>query len=111
MDGSLNAQLGKGHHQIQISRLDSDSMVQVVHGSLVLRIPEECTFGIRIHARSITLPERMAGVMIDPHTQAQRFEYPPRSSTESIIEIDATNSQVVVEHQDWMSSLGLGWTK
>ena len=113
MDGSLEAQLGKGHHQIQISQLSDNSVVKVVRGSLTLRIPDGCTFGIRARASSISLSERVAALAgvssIDPQADSQHFEY-QTSDGSAIIDIEADNGgQVTIELQDWISSLGLKW--
>lgn len=113
MDGTLDAQLGKGRHQIQISQLSDNSVIKVVGGSLTLRVPEQCPFGIRIKALSIlSLPERMAALgvsSIDPHTESRHFEYQTSRGT-AVIDVEVSkDGQVMVEHQDWISSLGLGW--
>lgn len=108
MDGSLDAYLpGTGHHQIQISQLNENSSIRIGgHGShLVLKVPDPCTFGIRINAKSIAVPEKMT-----EHQILTQFEYQTENSDCVVIEVNAENGRVVVEHQDWLASLGIGFS-
>lgn len=112
MDGSLDAQLGQGQHQIQISQLQENSSIRVVHGSLTLKVPVDCPFGIRIIAQSITVSsEKMKMGNIVTKDDCSLFEYQTDAEGQPIIEIDGQNSSVVIENQDWYTSLGLSLPK
>lgn len=112
MDGSLHAQLGPGSHEIQISQLKENSYVQVVNGTLVLKVPDPCPFGIRVNAQSIHATEKMlqtaAGCRGGDPEGSERFEY-RTSTSDPIIEIDARKSRVQIVNEDWFSSLKLGF--
>ena len=113
MDGSLDAQLGQGRHQIQISMLQENSSVRIVHGSLKLKVPEDCPFGIRVSARSIVTPEKMPNGRLVSTDESSIFEYRSEEGADArpIIEIEAKNGQVAIEYQDWFASLQLGSNK
>jgi len=106
MDGSLDAILGNGTHQIQISQLHDASSLKVKNGTLLLRIPEKCPFGIRIRAKSLTVPEVMKKLMKDENG-CMNFEY--MQEQQLILDIDATDSCVEVQFQDWLASLGFNF--
>ncbi|KAI9555603.1 hypothetical protein GHT06_018118 [Daphnia sinensis] len=107
MDGSLDAQLGQGQHQIQISQLQENSSIRVIHGSLTLKVPVDCPFGIRVTAGSIVVtPEKMKG-NVATNDECSLFEYQTDEEGQPIIEIEGKNSSVVIENQDWYTSLGL----
>ena len=109
MDGRLDARLGHGNHVIQISQLVGKSHVELVDGGrLLLKIPENCRFGITVAAQSITLADKMdrfgtknAGPL------GEAFVY--NMTEPDCVEIRANNARVVIEHQDWLSSLGISW--
>jgi len=107
MDGSLDAVLGDGVHQIQISQLQGLSSIKLENGQLTLKIPEQCPFGIRIRAKSLTLPEVMKEVATKHNDEYTVLEYNQEQS--STIDINAENSQVVVQFEDWLASLGFNW--
>lgn len=108
MDGSLDAQLGQGQHQIQISQLQENSSIRIVHGSLTLKVPVDCPFGIRVTARSIVVtPEKMKMGSVVTNGECSLFEYQTDDEGQPIIEIEGQNSSVVIENQDWYTSLGL----
>lgn len=111
MDGSLEAQLGQGRHQIQISQLQENSSVRIVNGSLTLKVPEDCSFGIRVTARSIVTPEKMRiGHPVVKSEESCSFDY--RTDDANVtIEIEGKQSDVIIEHEDWFSSLKLGSLK
>lgn len=109
MDGRLEARLGSGNHVIQISQLAGKSHVELVDGgNLLLKIPENCPFGVDIEAESISLPDTMnrRGVK-NNGPLGEAFVYQINDS--HCIKIKANNARVVVEHQDWLSSLGISW--
>lgn len=108
MDGSLDAQLGQGRHQIQISQLQGNSSVRIVHGSLTLKVPEDCPFGIRVTARSIVTPEKMRTGRLITTDESCSFDYRTDDPNNTVIEIEAKHSQVVIENEDWFASLQLG---
>lgn len=108
MDGSLDAQLGQGQHQIQISQLQENSSVRIVNGSLALKVPENCSFGIRVTARSIVVPEKMrVGCPVVKSEGSCRFDY-RTDDANVLIEVEGNKSDVVIEHEDWLTSLKLG---
>jgi len=107
MDGSLDAILGNGNHQIQISQLHDSSSIKVDNGVLTLKIPEQCPFGIRIQAKSLTVPKMMESSMKKEENGYTDLEYNKEQS--SVLDIDATNSHVEVQFEDWLASLGLNW--
>ena len=112
MDGSLDAQLGQGQHQIQISQLQENSSIRIVNGSLTLKVPEDCSFGIRVTARSIAItPEKMRIGHLLTTDGSCFFEYRTHDDSHSIIEVEGKNSHVVIENEDWFASLGLEWQK
>ena len=107
MDGSLDAQLGQGRHQIQISQLQENSSIRVLHGSLTLKVPDGCPFGIRVTARSITVPEKMRIGSLVTADDSCSYEYRTEDA-DAIIEIEGKTSEVAIENEDWFASLGLG---
>ena len=109
MDGSLDAQLSQGRHQIQISQLQESSCVRIVDGSLTLKVPDDCPFGIRVTARSISVPEKMRAHCIHKNDESGIFVY--RADADTVIEIQGKNSDVSIENQDWFASLQLGSNK
>ena len=117
MDGSLDALLGKGRHEIQISQLQENSSIRIANGSLTLKIPEKCPFGLRINALSIELPASMTGsnsrndVKTSETAAGSLFEYKTDVEDVPVIHIVGNNTTVVVENQDWLASLGLKWQK
>lgn len=111
MDGSLHALLGSGSHEIQISQLKENSYVQVINGTLVLKVPNPCSFGIQITAQSIDVTERIleTGCLKQNSEGFKCFEYRP-SENALLIQIDAHKSKVHLLNEDWFSSLKLGFS-
>jgi len=107
MDGSLDATLGSGTHQIQISQLHESSSLKVENGVLILKIPEQCVFGIHIRAKSLAVPEVMKKFTKEGDNGCTDLEYNPEQSL--MLDIDATNSHVEVQFADWLASLGFSW--
>lgn len=105
MDGCLQANLANGAHVVQISQLQDNSRIIMHCGQLQLKVPEPCSFGIQIQAKSITLSEVMErnGTKINDG-QSDVFMFGDK--TQIFLEIHAKNCDVTVENQDWISSLG-----
>ena len=107
MDGSLDARLGPGRHEIQISRLKDRSEIRVTDsGHVTLKIPDPCPFGLRIRAQSITLP-----TSLPPTRKLDQHEEFTSGTDSPCIDVDAPNGTVIVEHEDWFASLGLAHSK
>lgn len=106
MDGNLQAQLGKGRHEIQISRLKDLSTVKLNDGGcLKLKIPEPCPFSLRIRVPHIKIPESLERCSTMDGETWRYGDY--AESIEIVCEDD--RSEVIVEHQDWFASLGLSF--
>ena len=110
MDGSLDALLGNGRHEIQISQLQANSTIRIGNGSLTLKVPEKCPFGLRISALSIVLPASMTCNGNHVKSEGENsscFEYQADAQDVPVIHIVGNKSCIVVENQDWFASLGL----